>query len=104
MTLVRLIAAGDAKRVSMPLVQTPSRAKAFFRVGATRACSVPFYFTSIEHYVYEGDTSLHVAAAAYDETAVRDLLAAGNKSGSAPRDLASQATGRGGSGTADARG
>jgi hypothetical protein len=77
LTLVHAIVAEDASQVSMMLAKSPSLATRSFRVGATRASAKPFYLTKIEHYVYEGDTALHVAAAAYDGGAVRDLVEAG---------------------------
>jgi ankyrin repeat protein len=44
-------------------------------VGATRTASGPFFFTRIRHYLYAGDTALHMAAAAY-QRAVAELLIA----------------------------
>jgi hypothetical protein len=55
----------------------PELSKRAFVVGATRASAVPYYLTAIEHYIYEGDTALHIAAAAYARSVVRDLVAAG---------------------------
>src|SRR5262245_33460767 len=33
--------------------------------GATRQTSAPFFLANIAHYLYAGDTALHVAAAAF---------------------------------------
>jgi hypothetical protein len=85
LTLFRAIVAGDGPRAALLLRRTPSLAQQSLAIGATRASSVPFYFTSIEHYVYAGDTALHVAAAAYDGGAVRALLAAKARVGAANR-------------------
>src|SRR6185503_2768318 len=45
--------------------------------GATREDPAGWYFDAITHYVYEGDTALHVAAAAYDVPTATRLLALG---------------------------
>ena len=43
----------------------PLLAGAAIDVGATRETAKPFFLSEITHYVYGGDTALHVAAAAY---------------------------------------
>jgi hypothetical protein len=45
-------------------------------VGATRASPSP-YLRQIGHYVYTGDTALHIAAAAYRPDVARTLVAGG---------------------------
>jgi len=85
LTLIRAIVAGDTRQVSMLLGETPGLATQSLLVGATRASAVPYYLAEIGHYIYEGDTALHVAAAAYDRGAVRGLLAAGASIGAANR-------------------
>jgi hypothetical protein len=45
--------------------------------GATRTSSTPFYFKEIGHYVYAGDTALHVAAAAYRTDIAKELVGYG---------------------------
>lgn len=45
--------------------------------GATRKESVPFFLESIAHYVYAGDTALHVAAAAFRRDVAALLIAHG---------------------------
>jgi hypothetical protein len=72
MELVRAIVRGDR-----PLAVSPELARSAFVGGATRADSVPHFLTSIGHYIYEGDTALHLAAAAYKSQAIRELVAAG---------------------------
>jgi hypothetical protein len=65
------------------------------RVGATRQRAKPFYLKSIEHYVYAGDTALHVAAAGYRTRIVRELITLGadprarNRRGATPLHYAS---------------
>jgi len=45
--------------------------------GASRARAKPFYLAPIEHYVYAGDTALHIAAAGYRTRIVRELITLG---------------------------
>jgi hypothetical protein len=77
--------------------------------GATRQEAKDYFFPQILHYVYAGDTALHLAADAHQPAIVEALLNGGadarrtNKSGSTPLQLARQATGRGGVGGAAAR-
>jgi len=75
--LLRAIAVGDAARVARLLTDRPGLASEPARTGASRAASAPFFLERIEHYVYAGDTALHVAAAAYESAIARDLLARG---------------------------
>src|SRR5262249_39615863 len=41
------------------------------------AAATPFFLERIQHYVYAGDTALHLAAAAYQVSIARDLVARG---------------------------
>ena len=59
------------------LARSPSLATAVLDVGASRDHAVPYFFDAISHYVYAGDTPLHVAGAAYRNAIARLLLAAG---------------------------
>jgi ankyrin repeat protein len=45
--------------------------------GATRQAAQAHYLHAIAHYVYAGDTALHIAAAAYQKDIVGDLIALG---------------------------
>ena len=63
--LLRAIATGDRAKASRLLAASPRLALDASPIGATRESSMPYYFKEIEHYVYAGDTALHVAAAAY---------------------------------------
>jgi hypothetical protein len=47
------------------LAAQPALASARVEVGATRQCAKAHYLSEIEHYLYAGDTALHIAAAAY---------------------------------------
>jgi hypothetical protein len=77
MTLVRAIVRGDRLRVSGLLSRQPDLAMARFGVGASRQASEEHFFAEIEHYVYRGDSALHIAAAAYEAGFVRELIGGG---------------------------
>lgn len=76
LTVARAIARRDPAARRM-LDASPELARETFRRGATRAEARAFFFDEIMHYVYEGDTLLHVAAATYDRDVARALVAAG---------------------------
>jgi ankyrin repeat protein len=75
--LIRLVIAGRTGDVSRLLDSTPSLAVTAAGVGATRASSRALFFASIRHYLYQGDTALHMAAAAYQPDIVERLIAHG---------------------------
>ncbi|MDQ1376248.1 MAG: uncharacterized protein QOE15_421 [Acidimicrobiaceae bacterium] len=75
MTLVQAIIADDTATASRLLVASPTLASARAEVGATRRAAEEYYLDEIEHYLYAGDTALHVAAAGYRPEIIR-LLAA----------------------------
>jgi ankyrin repeat protein len=74
---VQLIVAGDADRVSRCLADDPGLATASSPVGATRRDALPFFFDEIRHYMYSGDTGLHMAAAAFQRPIAKLLVAHG---------------------------
>jgi hypothetical protein len=75
--LFEAIVAGDAGVARRSLAASPALARARVVDGATREEAKAHYFEAITHYVYAGDTALHVAAAAYQPEIARRLLAAG---------------------------
>ena len=77
MVLMRAIVADDAEMVSRLLDTSPDLAGASLAEGATRQGAKDFWLEEIGHYVYKGDTALHVAAAAYRHAIVRKLIDAG---------------------------
>jgi ankyrin repeat protein len=77
MQLVRAIAAGDTDKTSEMLKASPELARATVELGATRQAASTYYLDEINHYVYTGDTALHIAAAAYQIQLVHTLLAIG---------------------------
>jgi hypothetical protein len=85
MTFARAIAQRDRTRVSALLAAAPELASARFSVGATRRAATEYRLAEIDHYVYGGDTALHVAAAAYAAGVVRELVNAGAIVGAANR-------------------
>jgi hypothetical protein len=77
MRLFRAIAAGDLAGAARLLAASPTLAIAQLEEGATRQRSTDYFFTEIQHYVYAGDTALHVAAASYQPEIARALIAGG---------------------------
>jgi len=62
---VRLVVNGETDDVSRHLADSPAFATAPSDVGATRQDASTFFFSEIAHYLYVGDTALHMAAAAF---------------------------------------
>jgi len=59
------------------LDQTPGLITCPLRVGASRQDPRPYFLVPIRHYVYAGDTALHVAAAAHDRRLAESLVVQG---------------------------
>ena len=59
------------------LKASPGLARLALDQGATHADPFSHFLTAIGHYVYAGDTALHVAAAAHQPVVARALLDAG---------------------------
>lgn len=77
MTLIRAIASHDTPGALRLMEASPELARQAVVIGATRPVSADYYFKEIEHYVYGGDTALHIAAAAYALETSKQLLAKG---------------------------
>lgn len=75
--LIRSIVAGDVPDVRRRLAADPSLATACAGTGAARQNPTPFFFTSIRHYLYGGDTALHMAGAACQPEIAELLLTRG---------------------------
>ena len=71
------IVEGDEVGVSSLLAETPGLARARIVHGATRQEAKEHLLQEIGHYVYAGDTALHVAGAAYRSRLVEELVGAG---------------------------
>ena len=88
--LFAAIASRDDVAVTRMLDQAPGLAVRPLRDGASRQDPAPSFLVAIRHYVYAGDTALHVAAAAYHrglaETLVRQgaVVRARNRRGAEP--------------------
>ncbi len=76
-SLLRAIVSGDEQKSSRLLDASPNLALQVAEVGATRQASTVYYFDEIAHYMYAGDTALHIAAAAYQRAIAKSLLARG---------------------------
>jgi len=56
---------------------SPALATTASPVGATRQRATDFFFTAISHYLYAGDTALHMAAAAFSRPMAELLITHG---------------------------
>jgi ankyrin repeat protein len=94
---VRDVISADLSDVSRRLLANPDLATAAAKVGATRSDTEDFFFADISHYLYQGDTALHMAAAAFRRPAAQLLVAAGaavgarNRRGAQPLHYAADA-------------
>ena len=78
MEMIHAIVADDRDAVSRLLASRPGIERAKLALaGATRANPTDYFLDDIKHYVYRGDTALHLAAAAHRVAAVRQLLELG---------------------------
>jgi ankyrin repeat protein len=94
---VRVVVDGDVDQVSRRLADNPVLATTSSDVGATRQGTSTFFFADIAHYLYEGDTALHMAAAAFRRHVAELLVAHGadcrakNRRGAEPLHYAADA-------------
>src|SRR5262245_49220239 len=94
---VRDVVYGDIDEVSRRLAANPALATARAEVGATRQGATDFFFREIAHYLYAGDTALHMAAAAFRRPHAELLVAHGadwrakNRRGAQPLHYAADA-------------
>jgi ankyrin repeat protein len=77
LALFAAIASRDHGGVIRMLDQTPRLITMPLRVGASRQDPRPYFLIPIHHYVYTGDTALHVAAAAHDRGLAESLVVQG---------------------------
>jgi ankyrin repeat protein len=98
---IRFVVAGDTDGVSRRLSAAPSLATTALPVGATRQQVTVFFFTAISHYLYAGDTALHMAAAAFSRPIAEMLMSRGadcrarNRRGAEPLHYAADGGRRG---------
>jgi len=94
---VRLVVDGDEDEVSRRLNASPVLAAMPSPVGASRQEAKPFFFKAIRHYLYAGDTALHMAAAAFCRPIAELLVSHGadcrakNRRGAEPLHYAADA-------------
>jgi hypothetical protein len=92
-----MVVDGDIDWVRQCLARSPAFATTSAGVGATRQESATFFFRDIAHYLYAGDTALHMAAAAFRRQVVALLVAHGadcrarNRQGAEPLHYAADA-------------
>src|SRR4030095_17034711 len=79
---VRVVVEGDIDEVSRRLADNPALATTSSDAGASRQDSSTFFFADIAHYLYAGDTALHLAAAAFRRR-VAELVGAQEANGGA---------------------
>ena len=77
MPLLRAIIADDAARVTALLGQSLNLARQSLGNGATRQSAKDYFFEEIRHYLYEGDTPLHAAAAGHRTKIAQHLITVG---------------------------
>ena len=94
---VRVVVDGDIDDVSRRLASSPALATTSSKAGASRQDASTFFFPGIAHYLYAGDTALHMAAAAFRRP-VAELLVrygadcrANNRRGAEPLHYAADA-------------
>ncbi len=75
--LMKAIASADSAAVHGLLTAFPALANAALNEGAAGAAATDHFLTEIKHYVYTGDTALHVAAAAHRPEIARELVSLG---------------------------
>ncbi len=75
--LFAAIASRDHIGATLMLDQTPGLAIRPLQLGASREDPRPYFLIPIHHYVYAGDTALHVAAAAHHRGLAESLVAQG---------------------------
>ncbi len=73
--VVEAIVSGDSTTAIRLLDASPQLARERAAQGATRQAPKQDFFDQILHYMYEGDTALHMAAAAYQPLVVEKLIA-----------------------------
>lgn len=94
---VRLVVREEIDRVAQCLADDPALAVTGAAEGATRRESSAFFFPDIAHYLYAGDTALHMAAAAFRRPVAELLVAHGadcrarNRRGAEPLHYAADA-------------
>src|SRR6202030_65074 len=77
LALFGAIASGDHQAVTRRIDEAPGLATGSIRIAATRQDPQTYFLPSIHHYVYAGDTALHLAAAAHHRELSKFVVARG---------------------------
>jgi Ankyrin repeats (3 copies)/Ankyrin repeat len=77
LALFDVIASHDLPEVARRLEADPALASCSLCIGASRQDPGPYFLGAISHYVYAGDTALHVAAAAHQPAIAQRLVSLG---------------------------
>jgi hypothetical protein len=77
LALFRAIASDDRLEIARRLDSSLHLASRPIRIGASRQDADRYFLSEIRHYVYAGDTALHIAAAAYRRELAESLVAKG---------------------------
>jgi ankyrin repeat protein len=94
---LRLVASGSLDEVSRRLAADPALATFASSAGASRQNATTFFLDDICHYLYHGDTALHIAAAAFRVPVAELLVSRGadcgakNRRGAQPLHYAADA-------------
>jgi ankyrin repeat protein len=94
---IRVVVNGNIDEVSRHLAANPALATTLSDVGATRKQATTFFYPDIAHYLYAGDTALHMAAAGFHRPVAELLIAHGancrakNRRGAEPLHYAADA-------------
>jgi ankyrin repeat protein len=94
---IRVVVDGDVDEVSRRLTRNRALASTPAEVGATRRGASTFFYADIAHYLYAGDTALHMAAAAFRRPVAELLIRHGadcrakNRRGAEPLHYAADA-------------
>lgn len=95
--LVQAIVAGDAATAAQLSDTSPMLVRERATDGATRRGAQTYFFEPIAHYMYEGDTALHIAAAGFKFEIAQALIDRGadcsarNRRGAEPLHYAADA-------------
>ena len=94
---IRLVVGGEPADISRKLAAKPALATTAADIGAQRQSAADYFFREIAHYLYAGDTALHMAAAAFRRPIAECLVAHGadhrarNRRGAQPLHYAADA-------------
>jgi hypothetical protein len=71
---VHAIISGNAGKIASLVAASPALLHEQAAVGATRNGARSYFFEPIAHYMYAGDTALHMAAAGFQYEIVQTLI------------------------------